>query len=105
MMAAKAEAAAERDAAVAAAKADAERDRQRHNLLRCRLSHKPLNDPARGDACTHPALCNYADLRAYVSRAKRCPIVGCPQKLPRTSSVVRAQMPAQVDVTIDLLSD
>ena len=90
--AAKAEAAAECDAAVAAAiKQRQQPSTSGHGrkLRTCAISHLPLLDPARGEACVHPALCNFDELRQFAARAKVCPIAGCSAKISRMGNVVR----------------
>ena len=57
--------------------------------LRCALSLQPLVDPARGEACTHDANCNYKELRAYVARKRQCPVAGCDSAIPRSRDIVR----------------
>jgi len=57
--------------------------------LRCALSLQPLVDPARGEACTHDANCNYNELRAYVARKRQCPVAGCDSAIPRSRDIVR----------------
>ena len=94
--AAVAEVAAEKEATVAAARVEAaaepltgQKRKDTEELMRCALTFQLLVDPARGEACTHSACCNYDDLRAYAARAKTCPVVGCEEKIPRTGSIVR----------------
>ena len=57
--------------------------------LTCVISKRRLETPARGEQCRHPALCNEAELRAYVGRKKQCPIASCPARLERTAAIVR----------------
>jgi hypothetical protein len=106
--AANAQAAAEREAALADHPVEIVRKRARESL-RCSISHKSLEDPARGDKCRHAALCNYDELRAFAARRKICPIIGCTAKIPRTRDVVRddAVLACEQDlgVSIDLRDD
>ena len=55
--------------------------------FRCIISRQRLTEPARGELCRHPALCNQEELRAYVGRMKKCPVAFCTAKLTRTSAV------------------
>jgi len=57
--------------------------------LTCVISKRRLETPARGEQCRHPALCNEAELRAYVGREKQCPIASCCARLERTAAIVR----------------
>ena len=57
--------------------------------MRCCLSFAPLIDPARGEACSHVARCNYDELRLHVGRRHACPVFGCSAPLVRPRSVVR----------------
>ena len=56
--------------------------------LMCVISKRRLETPARGEQCRHPALCNEAELRAYVGREKQCPIATCRARLERTAAIV-----------------
>ena len=42
-------------------------------LLRCQVTHAPLDDPAKGTRCAHQAVCNFKNL----CHRKKCPIAGC----------------------------
>jgi hypothetical protein len=51
----------------------AEVDPWQRILLRCKVTHARLDDPAKGVGCTHQAVCNFKNL----CHRKRCPIAGC----------------------------
>ena len=68
----------------------------------CVISRQRLTDPARGERCNHPALCNASELRAYVGREKKCPIAFCNARLDRTAAVV---VDTELRAQLELLPD
>ena len=58
--------------------------------LKCCISWMRLDNPAKGESCSHASMANFSELCAYATRQKRCPVATCNAPIPRgRMSIVR----------------